>query len=136
MTDATSVRRDDRGLSETTAVLISAVVGILVALGSLVVVQGFGVFYETLNRVGPTVDAGGVGTEWVAGASEPMLALVIKLLHVADLLMGLFILLMLFVHWGAFRRIAERMQPAADRPTATDGWTTPSEDDANRGDAG
>lgn len=131
-----STHRDDRGLSEMVAVVISAIVGIVVAVGSLIVVQGFDVFFERLPRIQPTVEGGGVGTDWVAGASEPMLALVIKLLHVVDLLMGVFILLMVFIHWGAFRRIASRMQPAVDRPTATDGGTTRSDDDANRGDAG
>lgn len=133
---ASSARADDRGLSEMTAVVISAVVGIVVAVGALVVVHGFDVFYETLDRIEPTVAGGGVGTDWVAGASEPTLALVIKFIHVADLLMGIFILLMVFIHWGAFRRIASRMQPAGDRPTATDGGTTRTEGDAHRGDAG
>lgn len=123
----------DRGLSELTAVTISALVGLLVAAGSLIAVQGVDVFYETLTRVEPTVEGGGIGTDFTGGASEPTLALLIEVVHIADLAMGLFILLMVFVHWGAFRRIAARMQPAVEPPAATDGGQ-PASDETNGGD--
>ena len=69
------------------------------------------IFYEEIFRVGPTVQGGGVGTDWIVGNTILALDFLIALTHAADVIMGLAILLMLFVHWAAFRRLAARMQP-------------------------
>ncbi|WP_178916958.1 hypothetical protein [Natronomonas gomsonensis] len=92
------------------SVLISAVVGIAVALLSVWWASGFGPFYETLFRVNPTVEGGGVGSDWVAGNTIPSLDFLIALIHAADVIMGVFILFMVFLHWASFRRLAARMR--------------------------
>jgi hypothetical protein len=92
------------------AVLVSAVVGIAVALLSVWWASGFGPFYETLFRVSPTVEGGGVGSDWVAGNTIPSLDFLIALVHAADVIMGVFILFMVFLHWASFRRLAARMR--------------------------
>lgn len=92
------------------SVLISAVVGVTVALLSVWWASGFGPFYETLFRVNPTVEGGGVGSDWVAGNTIPSLDFLIALIHAADVIMGVFILFMVFLHWASFRRIAARMR--------------------------
>ncbi|WP_251342917.1 hypothetical protein [Haloplanus halophilus] len=110
-----------------TAVAISAVGGIALALVSVWWAAGTAVFYEGLFRISPTVDGGGVGTDWVVGNTVPWLDFLIAFIHAADVLMGLFILLMVFVHWGAFRRLAAQMQdPEEERreAVATDGGET------------
>lgn len=106
-----SLRDDARGISEGVAVLVSAVVGLVVAFASIWVVSGMEGDFETLYRVNPTVEGGGVGTDFVAGNTDPMLDALIVAIHAIDVLMGVFILLMVFVHWGAFRRLAARMRP-------------------------
>ena len=112
------------------AILASAVVGIVAALGSVWVVTFLlggsdGTFYETLFRVGPTVQGGGVGADWTTGNTIPALDFLIALIHAADVILGVFILVMVFIHWAAFRRLASRMrQPGEDRQrdtVATDG---------------
>jgi hypothetical protein len=68
----------------------------------------------------------------VVGNSLPALHFAIALIHAADVIMGLFILLMVFVHWISFRRLAAKMRrPSEDAPrgVATDGGA-----DAERGD--
>jgi len=92
------------------SVLVSAVVGVAVALLSVWWASGFGPFYETLFRVSPTVEGGGVGSDWVAGNTIPPLDFLIALVHAADVIMGVFILFMVFLHWASFRRIAARMR--------------------------
>jgi hypothetical protein len=92
------------------SVLVSAVVGIAVALLSVWWASGFGPFYETLFRVSPTVEGGGVGSDWVAGNTIPSLDFLIALVHAADVIMGVFILFMVFLHWASFRRLAARMR--------------------------
>lgn len=92
------------------SVLVSAVVGIAVALLSVWWASGFGPFYETLFRVSPTIEGGGVGSDWVAGNTIPSLDFLIALIHAADVIMGVFILFMVFLHWASFRRIAARMR--------------------------
>jgi hypothetical protein len=92
------------------SVLVSAVVGVAVALLSVWWASGFGPFYETLFRVNPTVEGGGVGSDWVAGNTIPSLDFLIALVHAADVIMGVFILFMVFLHWASFRRIAARMR--------------------------
>jgi hypothetical protein len=92
------------------SVLVSAVVGIAVALLSVWWASGFGPFYETLFRVSPTVEGGGVGSDWVAGNTIPSLDFLIALVHAADVIMGVFVLFMVFLHWASFRRLAARMR--------------------------
>ncbi|QDX41396.1 hypothetical protein [Salarchaeum sp. JOR-1] len=116
---------DRRGLSEGVAVVVSAVVGLAVAAASLWFVQGYNIFHENLFRVQPTVAGGGVGTDFVQGNSSTVLDWLIVLVHAADILMGLFILVMVFIHWASFRRLAARMKPPVhadeNARTATDG---------------
>ncbi|MFB6103351.1 MAG: hypothetical protein ABEJ73_12415 [Haloplanus sp.] len=107
-----------------TAVLISAVGGLILAIVSVWWAAGTAVFYEGLFRVSPTVEGGGVGADWVAGNTVPALDFLIAFIHAADVLLGLFILLLVFIHWGAFRRLADQMQqPSEERgeAVATDG---------------
>ncbi|WP_280536103.1 hypothetical protein [Halopenitus sp. POP-27] len=102
------------------AVFVSAIVGIAVAVLSVWWASGFGPFYETLFRVDPTIEGGGVGTDWVAGNAIPALDFLIALIHAADVLMGVFILVMVFLHWASFRRIAARMRhPETDEEPET-----------------
>ena len=91
------------------SVLVSALVGVVVAVLSVWWASGFGPFYETLFRGGPTVDGGGVGADWVAGNTIPALDFLIALIHAADVIMGVFVLFMVFLHWASFRRLAARM---------------------------
>jgi len=106
-------------------VVVSAVVGIAVALLSVWWAQGFNVFYESLYRVNPgTGAADGIGADWVAGNSIPALDFLIALIHAADVILGLFILVLVFLHWAAFRRLAGKMRQPGERSTdavATDG---------------
>ncbi|GAB3413167.1 hypothetical protein GCM10027435_06780 [Haloparvum alkalitolerans] len=106
------------GLSDDAALLVSAVVGLLVASGSVWYVGQQGVWFEALQRVRPTVSGGGVGSSWVYGVSGETLEIAllngaIKLIHIADIVLGAFILVLLFIHWAAFHRLAARMQPPA-----------------------
>jgi len=110
-----------------TAVAISAVGGIVLALVSVWWAAGTAVFYEGLFRVSPTVEGGGIGTDWVVGNTVPWLDFLIAFIHAADVLMGLFILLLVFIHWGAFRRLAAQMRKADEargEGVATDGGET------------
>jgi hypothetical protein len=103
-------------------VAVSAVVGVAVTLLLGWWANGFGPFYESLFRVGPTVDGGGVGTDWAAGNTVGSLDALIALTHAADVLLGLFVLLLVFVHWASFRRLADRMrQPGSTEGAMTDG---------------
>ena len=107
-----------------TSVVISAVGGIVLALVAVWWAAGTAVFYEGLFRVSPTVAGGGIGTDWVVGNTVPWLDFLVAVIHAADVLMGLFILLMVFIHWAAFRRLAGRMQQPGEGTTeavATDG---------------
>ncbi|WP_336036915.1 hypothetical protein [Halobacterium yunchengense] len=111
-------RRAARGLSEALAVAVSAVVGVVVAVGSVwFVTAAYDTSFETLYRIDPEAggDIGGVGADWTAGNTDPLLDFLIALTHAADVIMGAFILVMLFVHWGAFRRLAARMQEPGER---------------------
>jgi hypothetical protein len=109
-------------------VVISAVVGIAVTALSLWAVAGFSVFHESLYRVNPSVEGGGIGADWVFGNTIPSMDFLIALVHAADVLMGAFILVMVFIHWAAFRRLADRMrQPGESRSeaVAADGGERP-----------
>jgi len=107
-------------------VVVSAVVGVAVAFLSVWWVSGFTVSVESLYRVSPTVSGGGVGSDWVAANTIPALDFLIALVHAADVLMGVFILVLMFLHWAAFRRLAGMMrQPGeeAAEGVAADGGT-------------
>jgi len=110
---------------EPVPITVSAVIGLAVAYGTVWWASGNAVFYEELFRVVPTVQGGGVGTDWVVGNTIPAFDFLIALTHAADVIMGLGILLLLFVHWASFRRLAARMQsPGSDQATdaaVTDG---------------
>jgi hypothetical protein len=137
-----SLRDDARGISEGIAVLVSAIVGIVVAFVSVWVVSGMEGSFEVLYRVNPTLEGGGVGTDFVAGNTAPLLDALIVAIHAVDVLMGLFILLMVFIHWGAFRRLGARMRPPKDGASdevAADGGeprTDGSEPDGTAVDSG
>ncbi|WP_306059416.1 hypothetical protein [Natronococcus wangiae] len=121
-------RRDpDDDRSDRAVFWISLAFGFALAIGAVALVSGRAPFAEQLLRVRPTVEGGGIGSGWIAGNTEPLLEWLIVLVHFADVVMGIFILLMVFIHWAAFRRLAARMQPpgtrARERETtaATDG---------------
>jgi len=124
---------EDAATYSRTAIVASAVVSLVVTAVLAWVASGFDVFYEGLFRVSPTVEDGGVGADWVAGNTIPALDFLIALVHAADVIMGVFILFMVFLHWAAFRRLAARMrQPGEARETsgvATDGGTDTAADD-------
>jgi hypothetical protein len=107
--------------------VVSAAFALLLAVGSVLLVEARAPFFEEILRVRPTVDGGGIGADWVVGNTMPALDIMIALVHAADVIMGIFILLMVFVHWASFRRLAARMRPpsGADRErettAATDG---------------
>ena len=119
---------DGAGLTGATAVVVAAVIGLGVTLLTYLWVDGFfggEVFFEQLFRVAPTVSGGGVGSDWVFGNTVPVLDAAIAITHAADVIMGVAILGMVFVHWAIFRRLSDRMRPPASRETtgtvATDG---------------
>jgi len=118
-------------------VLISATVGVAVAVLSVWWASGFAVFYEDLFRVAPTVQDGGVGADWLAGNTIPALDFLVALTHAADAIMGLFILFMVFLHWAAFRRLAGRMRQPGEtgaEGVATDGGDPSSDSRIERTD--
>lgn len=108
------------------AILVAAVVSVAVAVLLAWAASGFGVFYETLFRVGPTVEGGGIGTDWVVGNTITALDFLIALTHAADAIMGTFILFMVFLHWASFRRLAARMRQPGESAggVAADGGRT------------
>jgi len=114
-------------------IAVNAVVSAVVALGLIWVVNGYDIFYERLDRVSPTVDGGGIGANWAAGNQDQWLGLMIDAIHLVDIVMGGFILVMVFVHWGAFRRLANRMQQQGEGRLAADGGTEPDSDAATSG---
>lgn len=103
----------------TWAVLVSAVVGLAGPLVVVWLIGGFGLFFEELYRIGPTVEGGGVGADWVAGNSIGWLKALITIIHAVDVIMGVFILFMLFIHWASFRRLASRMRHPDERREET-----------------
>ena len=107
-----------------TVVAVNAVISVAVALGLIWVVNGFNVFYERLDRVSPTVDGGGIGTAFAQGNDIGWLVFLVEAVHALDVIMGLFILLLVFVHWGAFRRLASRMRQPGESRAVPDGGDT------------
>lgn len=128
---------EDTGYS-TLAVLISALVGLGVMTGSYLLVQANNAFFESLYRVQPTIEGGGVGSDWVAGNTDPLLELMITIIHIADFVMGLFLIVIVVVHWAAFRRLASRMRSPGDPAPASVDRTSAereSRDDHDRSSA-
>jgi hypothetical protein len=118
------------------SVLVSAVVGLVVAALAVVWAQGFRIGYESLYRVNPSVEGGGIGSDWVFGNTIPALDFLIALIHAADVIMGAFILVMVFIHWAAFQRLAGKMRdPGEDinEAVAADGGS-PARGDGQGGD--
>jgi hypothetical protein len=97
------------------AVLVSAVVGLAAAVLAIWAASGFALSTEAMFRVAPTVEGGGVGAEWVTGNQIAWLDFLVALTHAADVIMGLFILFMVFLHWASFRRLAARMRTPGER---------------------
>ena len=117
---------DGGGLSDGVALAVSLLFGFALAVGSVLLVTWLDPAFEGLLRIHPTDPGGGVGAGWTAGNADFWLDLLITLVHLADVVMGIFILVMVFVHWAAFRRLAARMQPPGGHPRdrrtpATDG---------------
>jgi hypothetical protein len=116
---------EDSRLTDRLAVLISAIVGLVVTGIAYWWAQGFAVFTEELYRVQTTIENRGIGSDWVAGNTDPALDAMIAIIHAADVIMGIAILFMVFLHWATFRRLASRMrQPGETRradAVATDG---------------
>lgn len=100
---------------------LSAVVAVVVTAVSVWWVSRFGPFYELLFRVDPatTGPARGVGADWIFGNTLPSLDFLIALVHALDVILGLFVLFLVFVHWVAFRRLAGRMRGPADATEET-----------------
>lgn len=116
-----------RGLSDRAAFLVSTLFALALAFGAVLLVGVSAPFFEELSRVRPTIEGGGIGTDWIFGNTRPLLDFMIAFVHAADVIMGVFILVMVFLHWAAFRRLAARMQPPRgtrrerDTTAATDG---------------
>lgn len=120
------------------AVLVSAVVGLGAAFLLVWWAAGFALSSEQLFRVAPTVEGGGVGADWTAGNQLAWLDFLVALTHAADVIMGLFILFLLFLHWAGFRRLAARMRrPGEERGerVAADGGEQTSSGERREPDA-
>ena len=113
----------NRGLSDRAAFWTSLVLSLVIAVGSVWLIGVRAVHFEALDRVRPTIGADGVGAGWIQGNTDPVLEWAITLIHLADVVMGVFILVMVFIHWIAFRRLAARMRPP-DAPRRTDAVAT------------
>lgn len=124
--DEVPVESNDGGIGDRVLFWGCAVFGLALATGSVWFFSSQGVWHESLLRVHPTLSGGGVGADWEAGVANAVLTLMIDVVHFADIVMGIFILLLLFIHWTAFHRLADRMQPpqgadTASEPTIADG---------------
>ncbi|QSW99286.1 hypothetical protein [Haloterrigena alkaliphila] len=125
------------GRSDRIAFWLSALFGLALAVGAVALVTGRAPFFENVLRVRPTVDGGGVGADWLVGNTRPILEAAIAIVHFADVVMGIFILLMVFIHWAAFRRLGARMRPPAgstrapESAAATDGGAPESTGDGD-----
>jgi hypothetical protein len=129
---------DEAGYSAI-AVVVSALAGIVVAIGSVLAVSmlwsGSGVtLWEQLFRVGPTVQGGGIGADWTSGNTIPALDFLIAITHAADVLLGVFILVLVFLHWASFRRLAGMMRGPSSgeraEGVATDGGNPSTTDES------
>lgn len=124
------------------AIAVNAVIAVAVTLVVLWWASGFGPFYEELFRIDPTFSGAnaGVGADWSGGNQIAWLDFAIALTHAADVIMGVFILFMVFLHWGAFRRLAARMRPPggsreSDETVAADGGSVAGDADDQHGRA-
>ncbi|WP_265111913.1 hypothetical protein [Halosolutus halophilus] len=123
----TETETETGGLSDRAAFWIGVLIGVVLSVGSIALVTSQAPFFENVLRVRPSVEGGGVAADWVVGNTEPVLEWLIVLVHFADVVLGIFILVILFIHWAAFRRLAARMQPPGTRTrtretaAATDG---------------
>lgn len=124
-----STNRSDRG-----AFWGSIAFALLLGVVAISLVTARAPFFENVLRVRPTIDGGGIGADWVVGNTGPILEAAIFLVHLADVVMGIFILLMVFVHWAAFRRLAVRMRPPSGRPRERE--STAATDGGERSDGG
>jgi hypothetical protein len=126
----------DSRLTDRLAVIISALVGLVVTGVAYWWAQGFAVFTENLYRVQPTIEGGGVGSDWNAGNTDPLLDAMIALIHAVDVIMGMAILVFVFLHWAAFRRLAARMRQPGERRSdavaADGGRSSPAESGARQ----
>lgn len=132
--EPTEVRR---GLSDRAAFWTSAVLALVLSVASVWLIGVRAIHFEALNRVSPTVEGGGIGAAWVQGNTLPALDWMITIVHFADVIMGVGILVMLFIHWIAFRRLAARMRPPnaprrSNEAVATDGGSEARPTDAPR----
>ena len=125
------------------AIAVNAVIAIAVTLVVLWWASGFGPFYETIFRIDPTVSGAnaGVGADWTSGNQIVWLDFAIAITHAADVIMGVFILFMVFLHWGAFRRLAARMRTPgepreSDETVAADGGSVAGDADDQHGGTG
>jgi len=98
------------------AIAINALIALAVTALILWWAADFAVFYEELFRIQPIAEGAnaGVGSDWTAGNQIAWLDFMIAITHAADVIMGVFILFMVFLHWGAFRRLAGRMRHPGD----------------------
>ncbi|MEF8799444.1 MAG: hypothetical protein V5A56_00190 [Halolamina sp.] len=129
-----SATADNGASSYSRAIIaINAAVSVVIALGLVWVVNGFNIFYEELFRVQPTVEGGGIGANWVTGNEIGWMKIMVDAVHLVDIIMGLFILLMMFIHWGAFRRLANRMQQPGEGELAADGGSSARANDEDSG---
>ncbi|RKD95569.1 hypothetical protein [Halopiger aswanensis] len=124
------------GRGDRVAFWLSALFGLALAVGSIALVSGRAPFFEDVLRVRPSVEGGGVGADWVVGNTEPVLEAMITVVHFADVVMGIFILVMVFIHWAAFRRLGARMRPPSgtqrrETAAATDGGVSGSGGDGD-----
>ncbi|MGZ0746910.1 MULTISPECIES: hypothetical protein [unclassified Haloparvum] len=110
---------DNGGVSDRIAFYGSVVFGLALATGSVWFFNQKMVLVEALQRVHPTVSGGGVGAAWEYGIGVESLNLAIKLLHIADIVLGFFILVMVFIHWASFHRLAAQMKPPAGSEAAS-----------------
>ena len=103
------------------AIAINAVIAVAVTALILWWAADFAVFYEELFRIAPAAEGAnaGVGSDWTSGNQIVWLDFLIAVTHAADVIMGVFILFMMFLHWGAFRRLAAKMQQPGETDRST-----------------
>lgn len=118
--EPTESERTDGGLTDRVLFYGCAVFGLALATGSVWFFSSRGVWHEAVLRVHPTLSGGGVGASWEAGVTNAVLTFMIDLIHVADVVMGVFILLLMLIHWTAFHRLAGRMRPPEGAESRTD----------------
>ncbi|WP_435062480.1 hypothetical protein [Halobaculum sp. EA56] len=104
-----------------TWIAVNAVIAVAVTALILWWAADFAVFYEELFRIQPVAEGAnaGVGSDWTSGNQIAWLDFLIAVTHAADVIMGVFILFMVFLHWGAFRRLAGRMRQPGESGSST-----------------